>query len=180
MDLKIGQKIKALRLAADLTQTELADRADLTKGFISQLENEQTSISVDSLADLLDALGVSLSEFFEGEAEQQVVFAPEDRVSVEGKGAGRFELLIAGSTHNIMDPVLLELEPGEALPPGDPQPGEQFGYVLSGTVTLKLNKKKHRAAAHHCFYFVSDRPHQIRNESKKPARLLWITTPPQM
>ena len=66
MDLNIGSKIKALRLASDLTQEELANRARLTKGFISQLENEkfQTSISLDSLADILDALGVSLSEFF--------------------------------------------------------------------------------------------------------------------
>ena len=52
-----------MRLASDLTQEELANRAKLTKGFISQLENEQTSISLDSLADILDALGISIPAF---------------------------------------------------------------------------------------------------------------------
>ncbi len=180
MELNIGQKIKALRLASDLTQTELADRADLTKGFISQLENEQTSISVDSLADILDVLGVTLSEFFGDTTEAQVVFSPADRVAVEGKGARMFELLIPGSTNNSMDPVMVELDSGQQLPPGDPHPGEQFGYVLQGTVTLKLDKKKYRVPLKHCFYFIADRPHQIVNDSTAVAKLLWITTPPQM
>ncbi|MCK4606862.1 MAG: helix-turn-helix transcriptional regulator, partial [candidate division Zixibacteria bacterium] len=62
--MKIGEKIKALRLSSDLTQEELANRAGLSKGFISQLENDQTSIQIDSLADILEALSVSLSDFF--------------------------------------------------------------------------------------------------------------------
>ena len=79
MELKIGEKIKALRLASELTQAELADRARLTKGFISQLENDQTSISVDSLADILGALGVSLAEFFSDSSDVKVVFSPGSR-----------------------------------------------------------------------------------------------------
>ncbi len=180
MELNIGQKVKALRQISDLTQTELADRANLTKGFISQLENDQTSISVDSLADIVDALGVTLAEFFSDEAEPQAVFGPNDRISVESKGAARFELLVPGSTNNSMDPVILELAPGEHLGIGDPHPGEQFGYVLSGTATLKLGKKSYRVPNKHCFYFKADRPHQILNTSNRIVKLLWITTPPQM
>lgn len=180
MELKIAQKVKALRLASDLTQTELADRANLTKGFISQLENDQTSISVDSLADILDALGVSLTEFFSDEAEAAVVFSPEDRVAVEGKGATKFELLVPGSTNNLMDPILVELTPGERLDRTDPHPGEQFGFVLSGMATLKLDKKEHRVPSQHCFYFKADKNYQITNEGTRLVRMLWITSPPQM
>ena len=179
-DLQIGPRIRALRLASDLTQTELADRANLTKGFISQLENGQTSISVDSLADILDALGVSLSEFFSEQSEPQVVFAPEDWVQVDGKGARVFELLIPGSTNNDLDPVLVELAAGEKLETGDPHPGEQFGYVMKGTITLQLDKKRYRVPAKHCFHFIANRPHQIANTGKSAAKLLWIVSPPQM
>lgn len=178
--LQIGRKIKALRLSKDLTQTELADRANLTKGFISQLENEQTSISVDSLADILDALGVSLAEFFSEQRESRVVYAPGDRVPIEGKGAKSFELLVPGSTNNLMDPVMVELAPGEHLEAGDPHPGEQFGYVLKGSVTLSLANKKYRVPGRHCFAFTADKPHLIANQGRTPAQFLWIVAPPQM
>lgn len=182
MELNIGSKIKALRLASDLTQEELANRAQLTKGFISQLENEkfQTSISLDSLADILDALGVSLSEFFDDTDNTPVVFKPDDRVPVEGTGASSFELLIPGSTNNLMDPVLVQLEVKEKLEKRDPHPGEQFGYVLKGTITVILNKKRYEVPRHSCFYFKSNQPHQIVNSGETEATFLWVISPPQM
>ena len=180
MRLKIGSKIRSLRLAADLTQEELANRARLTKGFISQLENDQTSISLDSLADILDAFNLSLAEFFTDSAEAPVVFRTSERVAVEGKGASKFELLIPGSTNNLMDPILIELQPGEKLKNQEPHSGEQFGYVLKGTATLTVNRKVLKIPRRHCFYFKSDRPHQIANNSGSVVSLLWVTSPPQM
>ena len=181
-DLKIGEKIKALRLSSDLTQEELANRARLTKGFISQLENNhfQTSISLESLADILDVFGVGLSEFFDDRDDPNVVFKPSERIEVEGTGASEFHLLVPGSTNNEMDPILLTLKPGEKLEPRDPHPGEQFGYVLKGTITLKLGSKTYAASNNNCFYFTSDQPHQIMNMGKNDASLLWVVTPPQM
>ncbi len=180
MRLRTGSKIKSLRLASELTQEELANRARLTKGFISQLENDQTSISLDSLADILDALGVSLSEFFSDAAEAQVVFRPSERVAVDGKGASKFELLVPSSTNNLMDPILVDLQPGESLTNQGPHSGEQFGYVLKGTATLKINKKVLKIPRRHCFYFKSDRPHEILNSSGSVVSILWVTSPPQM
>ncbi|MEE8576986.1 MAG: XRE family transcriptional regulator [candidate division Zixibacteria bacterium] len=180
MDLAIGEKIKALRLASELTQAELADRARLTKGFISQLETKQVSISVDSLADILDALGVSLPDFFSSEAQQQVVFTVDDRIGIDSKGASRFEMLVPGSTNNLMDPIHLELKPGESLEKQGPLPGEQFGYVLSGRLTIVLGKKKYVASARECFYFKSGIRHQLKNSGKSAVKILWVTSPPLM
>lgn len=180
MEFRIGKKVKALRLASDLTQEELADRARLTKGFISQLENDQTSISVDSLSDILEALGITLSEFFSDSRDTKVVYSPSERVAVEGWGVSKFELLVPGSTNNLMDPILLELKPGEKMEPRGPHPGEQLGYVLSGTVTLKIERKTYKVPSRHCFYFESDRTHQIMNNGTTAVKLLWVITPPQM
>jgi len=182
MDINIGKKIKALRLASDLTQEELAQRAELTGGFISQVENEkfQTSISIDSLSDILDVLGVSLAEFFAESDGPQVVYSPADRVPIDGTGAESFELLIPGSTNTMMDPSVVELQSGEALEERDPHPGEQFGYVLRGTITLVLAKKEYQVKKSGCFYFEANKPHQIMNKSGKPASFLWVTSPPQM
>lgn len=109
-----------------------------------------------------------------------MVFGPDDRVAVEGKGATGFELLVPGSTNNVLDPIMVELAPGESLEPADPHPGEMFGYILNGTATLKLGKKSHRIPSRHCFYFKADKPYQILNIGKAAAKLLWITTPPLM
>ena len=71
--MEIGIKIKEMRLKNQLTQGELADRCELTKGYISQIENDLTSPSIATLKDILQALGSSLSDFFsEGEVEPVV------------------------------------------------------------------------------------------------------------
>lgn len=180
MDLKVGRKIKSLRLASDLTQEELANRARLTKGFISQLENDQSSVQIDSLADILGALGVSLTEFFRDNSDESLVFGPSERVQVDGTGASFFELLVPGSTQNLMDPIIVQLKPGEKLQRKGPHPGEQFGYVLKGTATLRLAGKEHEVQARHCFYFESSQSYQILNQSGKEMSFLWVMTPPQM
>ena len=62
--MELGEKIKELRNKQGLTQEELADRAELSKGFISQLERDMTSPSIATLEDLLQCLGTTLGEFF--------------------------------------------------------------------------------------------------------------------
>ena len=51
--MNIGQKVRELRIAKNLTQEELADRSELSKGFISQLERDLTSPSIATLVDIL-------------------------------------------------------------------------------------------------------------------------------
>ena len=62
----IGNQLKNLRKQAGLTQQELADRTELTKGFISQLERGQVSPSIVTLLDLIECLGTTPSDFFQG------------------------------------------------------------------------------------------------------------------
>ena len=83
--MQIGAKIKALRIANDLTLEELASRSELTKGFLSQLERDLTSPSISTLEDILEALGTNLSEFFAAEPEEQIVFHQGDFFIDEGE-----------------------------------------------------------------------------------------------
>ena len=62
--MNIGNKIKELRISKNLTQEELADRAELSKSFISQLERDLTSPSIATLIDILQCLGTDLKDFF--------------------------------------------------------------------------------------------------------------------
>ena len=69
----IGSKIKELRIANGLTQEELADRSELSKGFISQMENNLTSPSIATLIDVLQCLGTDLKHFFSDRSEERRV-----------------------------------------------------------------------------------------------------------
>ena len=70
----IGNKIKELRILYGLTQQELADRLELSKGFISQLERNLTSPSVGTLFDIIQCLGTTPAEFFADDEPAQLVF----------------------------------------------------------------------------------------------------------
>ena len=60
----IGKKLQAIRKAHGLSQRELAARAGLTNGTVSLIEQNKTSPSVASLKRLLDAIPMSIAEFF--------------------------------------------------------------------------------------------------------------------
>ena len=68
----IGKRIRQLRIKNDLTLEELASRTELTKGFLSQLERNLASPSIQTLEDITEALGTTMSNFFAEEAESQI------------------------------------------------------------------------------------------------------------
>ena len=76
--MNIGKKIKELRSLRGLTQEELANRCELTKGYISQLENNLTEPSISTLEDILLSLGSNFSEFFSEEKDEKIIFTKED------------------------------------------------------------------------------------------------------
>ena len=84
--MQLGNKIRDLRQQINLTQEELADRCELTKGYISQLENDVTSPSIATLIDILNALGTNLSDFFHEEAEEKIVFSQEEYIEKQSDG----------------------------------------------------------------------------------------------
>ena len=177
--MKIGDKIRSLRQQSELTQEELAERAGLTKGFISQIERDLTSISLDSLVQILDALGTKVSDFFRDMEKEKIVYRMRDRVPLAKRnGVKGFSLLVPGSTNRLMEPVILTLAPEDCTEKEQAHPGDELGYVLKGRVAIHFGTKTHRAKEGDCFYFIADRDHFIRNAGPDDATILWITTPP--
>ena len=86
MGINIGGKLRSLRQKNNLTQKELADRCELSKGFISQLESNQTSPSLSTLEDILTTLGSSFHEFFSDEQGDDPVCRKEDVFIKEDDG----------------------------------------------------------------------------------------------
>lgn len=177
----IGGKIKDLRVQNELTQEELADRAELTKGFISQVERNLTSISIATLIDVLECLGTNLQEFFsEGAEEEKIVFGSEDFFEKDDNEKGlHIRWIVPNSQKNDMEPILVTLDGKSKTTIDDPHPGEEFGYVMKGSVVVHLGNKKYRAKKGECFYYRADCTHYLENTATSPALVLWVSTPPQ-
>lgn len=175
---RIGDRIKMLRQAKVLTQEELATRAGLTKGFISQVERNLTSLSVESLLGILDALDEKPSTFFDGALDEKIVFKLKDRVDMEMEEVKKFQILVPAAQNRMMDPALLELNAGERTPEEAPHEGEEFGFVMAGSIELVLGGKIHRLKKGECFFFKATRKHHIANRRNNKAIVLWISSPP--
>lgn len=177
--MKIGQKLKELRVMKNLTQEELADRAELSKGFISQLERDLTSPSIATLLDILQVLGTDLPEFFQETSEEQIVFHDSDYFEKTDDNLGnKIEWIIPNAQKNIMEPIRLTLAPGGSTYPDNPHEGEEFGYVLSGTITIHIGNKKYKAKKGESFYFTPGSTHYIKANEKTGATLIWVSSPP--
>ena len=177
--MNIGEKIRFLRLANHLTQEELADRCELSKGFISQLERNLASPSIATLMDLLSSLGTDLTRFFQEQADEKVVFSQEDYASKRDTESGSTICwLIPNAQKNAMEPILLTLDPGGSTYPDNPHEGEEFGYVLEGLVSIHLGHRIIKAKKGDSFLIQPREPHHIVNSSRRRARVLWVAAPP--
>ena len=173
----IGNKIKELRVAKSLTQEELADRAELSKGFISQLERDLTSPSISTLEDILLCLGTSVSEFFTEDADEQVVFKFDDYFEkIDQELKNKIEWIVPSAQKNMMEPIRLTLEAGGSTYQDLPHEGEEFGYVLKGRVSIHIGKQICQAKAGESFYYKPDKKHFIT--SKAGAEIIWVSAPP--
>lgn len=177
--MQIGNKIKKLRQENGLTQEELANRCELSKGFISQLERDLTSPSIASLADILESLGTNLTHFFSDIEKEKIVFGIDDFFVNDDYDLGfSMKWIIPNAQKNEMEPILLTIQPDGRFIEDTPHSGQEFGYVLSGRVDVILENTSYPAKKGQSFYYASNKVHSLRNPYKRPAVVLMVATPP--
>lgn len=175
----IGNRMKELRIQYGLTQQELADRSELTKGFISQLERNQNTPSITTLLDIIQCLGTTPAEFFADEEPEQIVFKESDYFEkIDEEKKTTIEWVVPNAQKNSMEPVRLTLAPGGISEILAPHSGEEFGYVIKGTVKVNYGGKNHVVKAGESFYFKAGKRHFIENTSGRDAVLIWVSNPP--
>ena len=169
----IGAKIKRIRLSNQLTLEELANRSELTKGFLSQLERDLTSPSVATLENILEALGTNLKDFFSEDEDEQIVFSKDDFFeNIQD------DYIIPNAQKNEMEPILIELKKGKKSMEIDPHDGEEFGYVIHGKITLMNGDEEYEVKKGETFYLKGNLPHYIVNKHDTLAKVIWVSTPP--
>lgn len=173
----IGAKIKRLRLSNRLTLEELANRSELTKGFLSQLERDLTSPSIATLENILEALGTNLKDFFSEDEDEQIVFSKDDFFE-NTQDDYKISYIIPNAQKNEMEPILIELKEDKKSMEIDPHDGEEFGYVIQGKVTLVNGEEEYDVKKGETFYLKGNLPHYIINKNDTLAKVIWVSTPP--
>lgn len=176
--MQIGAKIKALRLKKGLTQEELGERTDLSKGYISQLERDLNSPSIETLFSILEVLGTTPKDFFDDSLqEQKVVYSKDDQTSyVDDEKNYKIQWLIPTSNEKEMEPVILTLQKNGEYKQFEPSLAETFIYVLKGRIRVVIGDEQFIASEGNALYYEASHNHQIFNANNGKTELLLIAT----
>ena len=137
--MQIGKKIKNLRLKKGLTQEELGERTDLSKGYISQLERDLSSPSIETFFNILEVLGCAPKEFFDDEearTKSSLRRRRSNTIFIDEERGYEIQWLVPESNEKEMEPIRLTLQ----------KKGEfkQFEPSLIRNVCLCFKRDNHR------------------------------------
>lgn len=173
----LGKKINQMRSVLNLTQEELANRCELTKSYISQLENNKTSPSLATLTQILEVLGTNLADFFNEESPAKIVFNKDEQIKKSFEGYD-MTWLIPTSQKLMMESVLVEVEPHAQTLEDTPHEGQEFGYVLEGCIDVVYGSLVKNCKKGEAFYIETNKSHYVKNRTNKTAKLIWVSCPP--
>ena len=176
---RIGAQLRAARLAARMSMTEVAEQSGLTKGFVSKLERDLANVSVASLLRLCDALGISVGALF-SEAKGEVVrHDAYPAVNFGGLG-GVTEYLLTPSREKRMQAILSDIESGGGSgdEPYSLPVDVEFVFVLDGRLGLNVAGEDVVLERGDAFTFPSGTEHTFRAEQESGlTRVLWVLSP---
>jgi transcriptional regulator with XRE-family HTH domain len=177
-DLAFGRRIRQRRKAKGLSIADLAGRAGVSTGALSQIERGLSSPTIRQLWVLSSALEVSASALVapedaalpdpyvtRHEREQPVIFERD----------GLRKRRISAAANAVFQGLMVEIEPDRGSG-GAPytHDADEIGYVIDGTIDLEIDGKPYRLGPGDCFAFSSRLPHRFHNPGPRPARVIWV------
>ena len=178
----LGTRIRGLRKRRGMTLTELATQAELTAGYISQLERNLAYPSIPALFNIARSLGVTIQWFFASEA----ITAPEDNGYVVRKNSrlsvhyedGIVDQLLTPQPNRQLEMLHSRFPPGTYSQQSYSHEGEEAGYLLSGIFELWVGDRHFQLIEGDSFSFSSQEPHRYGNPGDVDAVVIWVITPP--
>jgi DNA-binding transcriptional MerR regulator/quercetin dioxygenase-like cupin family protein len=174
----LGDQLKRLRAKAHKTLKEVSKATGLSISFISALERGGSGASVASLKLLAGAYGVSMRELFGADLEEAIpLVRAAERPAMRWENGVRFEEMASGA-EKVMDPSYLHVPPGAGSEGFYSHNGEEFVYVVSGTLHVELKELgTYELAPGDTLYFPSTTPHRWW-AGEDPVQAVYVNTPP--
>lgn len=175
---KVGALIRARRRQLHMTLEEVCQAAGITKGYLSQVERDQATPTLGTLAQIARSLDVGMDYFISTPSLEDSLTRAGERPKFSVAGSSMtYERIAADFAGNILSSFVMHVPDGYRSETVSHE-GEEILYVLEGTITQSLDNEEIEMKAGDSLHFRGNRPHAWRNESGKPARLLWTGTLP--
>jgi transcriptional regulator with XRE-family HTH domain len=179
--IQISNKIKNLRKSKNFTVQELADKAGVSKGLISQIENSRTIPSLLVLIQIIKALEIDFTEFFGdlsmNEKGLNILVKRQDDYAFFEKetatGYNYYRIFTKSFSNTTIDIVLLEVMPGSKRDYVTTDAYE-YKFMVSGSITYDFNGQRILLNEGDSILFDGNIAHNPINESEKPAKMLVI------
>lgn len=182
-DVVVGDRIRALRESKGMTLHQLAERTGFSAALLSQIENRMTSPPLGTLVKIANALGTTVSAFLGGKEQGEFFIVRRAERSVvsrvglkeSGKTAYTYESLGSGKAGRKMEPFIVRLRPLlDRNVARNSHDGEEFIYVLSGSVEVFLAACSDVLQEGDSLYYNSTIPHHVHSADDKEAVILAV------
>lgn len=178
----IGSKIRELRRAKGMTLQQVADASQISVGYLSQIERDQSKLPIGVLKKISTVLGVQMNWFFHvSEAparERDVVVRANDRRQFSFTGIGVDEELLSPNLNGPLELLMSTLEVGADSGEYSHE-GAEAGLVMEGRLDLWVGDRFFQLEEGDSFSFNSAEVHRCGNSGAKTAKVLWVITPPK-
>ncbi len=176
----VGRKVRQFRKQRGMTVQEIADRAGVSKGLVSKIENGRTIPSLPVLFSLIRSLETDIASFFEGISMERppayLLLKPNDYVPIEKEeavGFHYFQLLNQSLASNAIEITILELDPGAKREKVSTD-GHELVFLLKGGIVMNLDEEMIPIGEGEAFFFDGRIPHVPTNPSSEKVRFLVV------
>lgn len=177
-DIRVGRRLRALRLERDLGLADVAQRAGISVGALSQIERGLTSLRVRVLWPLAAALDVEPHSLLIEGGDQDI-----DLYCVRAGNRRQVPVWSEGIRKDLLSPpgaaltgLLVYIEPGGGTAEAYAHAGHEFGLVRTGEVELSIDNVLYTLKAGDSFAFKSTLRHSFRNTGSAPCEIVWVNT----
>ena len=175
---KVGALIRARRKQLHMTLEEICQAAGISKGYLSQVERDQATPSLGTLAQIARSLDVGMDYFISTPSVEDSLTRADERpkLSVDGSSV-LYERIAADFAGNILSSFVMNIPAGYKSETVSHE-GEEILFVLEGAIKQRLDDEEIAMKAGDSLHFRGNRPHAWWNDSGQPARVLWTGTLP--
>ena len=175
----IGRVVRTIREKKGWTLSELARRAEISKGMLSQVERGKTNPSVDSLRAIASALEVpTFSLFLQEDATSESLVRKDEHLTLAVPGSSALRQVLTPNLQGNTTVLLCTIPPGARSSPSPVHhEGEEWLYVLKGSVLVHLQGDVRDLDTGDFLYFNSRLPHYFENEGETEAEFICSISP---
>ncbi|MGM8212948.1 helix-turn-helix domain-containing protein [Virgibacillus sp. W0430] len=173
----LGEQVRELRKKKQMTLKQVAEKTGFSISFISQLEHAKTSATLESLKKISEALGVTPSYFFSDTKAKTKSKVIRNVLNASSGQENNFIYKdLSGNVENpILSPNLIILNPGGNRGSNLTHSGQEFLYVLEGTLTVMIREETYDLHPYDCILIDSSTPHYWLNKTDEPIKFLCVS-----